>query len=243
MGSFDNGANLNLTQLKNNLQSIGATVEGDNFPITATLNKLSYTINADGSIGEREWTIAWVYKNSNWSNPYFKDQSLKNNFDFSYEYEDYSEDIDTTYDLSSENDITGQFVVKLYSDGELEITGSGVLPYKEEYGAQIPLTPWFGYYHYIGEGTYGSEQGYGGGANWPLVSYLENNISSITIAEGITGIPADAFQGTKATKVSLPSTLTSVDNTAFRDSRWIANLSNRKSRRCLYIPSVRRILM
>lgn len=243
MGSFDNGANLNLTQLKNNLQSIGATVEGDNFPIKATLNKLSYTINADGSIGEREWTIAWVYKNSNWSNPYFKDQSLKNNFDFSYEYEDYSEDIDTTYDLSSENDITGQFVVKLYSDGELEITGSGVLPYKEEYGAQITLTPWFGNYHYIGEGTYGSEQGYGGGANLPLVSYLENNISSITIAEGITGIPADAFQGTKATKVSLPSTLTSVDNTAFRDSRWIANLSNRKSRRYLYIPSVRRILM
>ena len=185
LGSFDRGASLNLTELKKNLQSIGATVDGNDFPVTATFNGTNYTINEDGSIGEREWTIAWVYNNSNWSNPYFKNASLKNNFDFSYEDGEYSTYIDTTYDLSSENDITGQFVVKLYSDGELEITGSGDLP---EY-----LTPWFGCCHWVYESNLGSENDYCGMESSQLDDYLKNNITSIRIAEGITGIPDDAF--------------------------------------------------
>lgn len=54
LGSFDSGASLNLTELKKNLQSIGVTVDGNVFPVTATFNGLSYTINSDGSITEKE---------------------------------------------------------------------------------------------------------------------------------------------------------------------------------------------
>ena len=217
LGSFDNGANLNLTQLKNNLQSIGATVEGDNFPITATLNKLSYTINVDGSIGEREWTIAWVYKNSNWSNPYFKDETLKNQFTF--------EDIDESYSLTSEEQIVGQLIVKLFSNRELEISGSGIIAQNIGYDANtFGGVPWFGFYHESGmwEGevysSYSSESDF--------AEYLENNISSIKICEGITSIGQSTFQTIKATSVSLPSTLTEINEEAFRDSSWLLNLSN-----------------
>ena len=87
LGSFDNGGSLNLTKLKQNLQAIGATVDGNEFPVTVTYNGLNYVINSDGTTGEREWSIAWVYNGSYWSNPYFKDKSLKNNFEFRYEEE------------------------------------------------------------------------------------------------------------------------------------------------------------
>ena len=120
LGSFDSGASLNLTELKKNLQSIGATVDGNSFPVTATFNGVNYTINSDGTIGEREWIIAWVCKNSSWSNPYFKDETLKNQFTF--------ENIDESHSLTSEEQINeGQIVVKLFSNGELNISGSGTI--------------------------------------------------------------------------------------------------------------------
>ncbi|MBR3134326.1 MAG: leucine-rich repeat protein [Clostridia bacterium] len=57
-----------------------------------------------------------------------------------------------------------------------------------------------------------------------LQDYLIDNLTSITIGESITSIPKWGFYGTAATSVSLPSTLTSVDEESFLDSRWLMNL-------------------
>ena len=150
LGSFDGEASLNLTELKKNLQSIGATVDGNDFPVTVTFNGLNYTINDDGTIGEREWKIAWVYNGSNWSNPYFKDESLKNSFEFRYEDESGYEDMDSNYSLTSENEIVGQIIAKLYSNGELEIIGSGPIPEIEDNsGSNYAPAPWNGFFHYV----------------------------------------------------------------------------------------------
>ena len=74
----------------------------DSFTITGedlngkTINQ-AITINSDGTIGEREWIIAWVYNGSYWSNPYFKDKTLEEQFDF--------EDIDTNYTLKDRKSV------------------------------------------------------------------------------------------------------------------------------------------
>ena len=54
LGSYENGSNINLKKLKSNLESIGATVIADNYPVTAILNHLSYTINSNGTVEEQE---------------------------------------------------------------------------------------------------------------------------------------------------------------------------------------------
>ena len=50
LGSYDKYADLNLEELTSNLQGIGATVTGNAFPIRATLNGASYTIDEDGNV-------------------------------------------------------------------------------------------------------------------------------------------------------------------------------------------------
>ena len=231
LGSYDSGASLNLTNLKNNLQSIGASVEGDDFPVTATFNGLSYTINEDGTIGEKEWLIAWVCKNSSWSNPYFKDETLENQFTF--------EDIDESYSLTSEDQINdGQIVVKLFSNKTLEISGSGFIEQEVGYDEYTSGGfPWFGSYH--ASGIYEENEWSGYDAQWNFSEYLENNISSIKICEGITGIGKFSFLMIKATSVSLPSTLTEIYEEAFRDSTWLLNLSNAR----IWIPLPRNALV
>lgn len=54
LGSFEEGANLNLKALKTNLESIGAKVIADNFPVTAILNHKSYKIDASGNVEMQE---------------------------------------------------------------------------------------------------------------------------------------------------------------------------------------------
>ena len=84
--------------------------------------------------------------------------------------------------------------------------------------------PWTGDYH---ASRIFQEQEYEGYyKEYDFGDYLENNISSIKICEGITGIGKFPFQGTKATSVSLPSTLNEVDEEAFRDSTWLLSLDN-----------------
>ena len=220
LGSFDNGGILDLTKLKNNLQSIGVSVEGNNFPVTATFNERSYIINEDGTIGEREWLIAWTCNNSSWSNPYFKDETLKNQFNF--------EDIDESHSINSEEEIEGQLVVKLFSNRELEISGSGIISQNIGYDANTSGgVPWFGFYHV--SGMWEGEVYYDYSSESDFAEYLENNISSIKICEGITSIGQNTFQTTKATFVSLPSTLEQINKDAFRDSSWLINLSNSRT--------------
>lgn len=52
LGSFGKYADLELSKLKTNLESINATVTGENFPITATLNGQSYTIDENGNVAK-----------------------------------------------------------------------------------------------------------------------------------------------------------------------------------------------
>ena len=57
LGSFGKYADLELDKLKENLESIGATVTGNSFPVTATLNNQSYTIDSDGNVTKAGPTI------------------------------------------------------------------------------------------------------------------------------------------------------------------------------------------
>lgn len=45
----DESSKLNLVNLQSNLESIGATVKGDDFPVTATLNKQNFVIDKSGN--------------------------------------------------------------------------------------------------------------------------------------------------------------------------------------------------
>ena len=167
------------------------------------------------------WIIAWRFDGTKWSNPYFRDESLKNQFTF--------ENIDESYSLTSEEQIDeGQLVVKLFSNGELKISGSGVIKRDGGYDSITRGgTPWFGYY----QSTF-----YGGDyhRNDDFEEYLENNILSIIICEGITGITDQlTFQRIKASSVSLPSTLTEVNNKAFCNSKWLLDLANNRIWICL----------
>ena len=54
LGSFEEGASLNLKTLKTNLESIGAKVIADDFPVTAILNHKSYKIDAGGNVEMQE---------------------------------------------------------------------------------------------------------------------------------------------------------------------------------------------
>ena len=83
-------------------------------------------------------------------------------------------------------------------------------------------TPWFGNYHYSYEWEGEMYSSYG--AELDFEQYLEDNISSIKICEGITGIGALPFRVIQAGVVYLPSTLEQIDEQAFRDSTWLMNL-------------------
>lgn len=50
LGSYDRYASLNLNTLKSNLESIGASVNGNEFPITVSLNNQIYTIDENGKM-------------------------------------------------------------------------------------------------------------------------------------------------------------------------------------------------
>ena len=54
LGGFEEGASLNLKTLKTNLESIGAKVIADDFPVTAILNHKSYKIDASGNVEMQE---------------------------------------------------------------------------------------------------------------------------------------------------------------------------------------------
>ena len=149
---------------------------------------------------ERRWTVGWVYKNSEWSNPYFNDESLENIFDFEY--------LDTSHSIFSEDELVGDFVIKLYADGELNISGTGELPIEE---AALGQAPWKGSYH---ADFYDMSSDY-------FYNYLINNVSKVVLAEGITSIPRFAFSNVNYSDFELPSTITNIDETAFEFSDWI----------------------
>jgi len=50
LGSYDKSVSLNLNTLKSNLESIGASVNGNEFPITVSLNNQIYTIDENGKM-------------------------------------------------------------------------------------------------------------------------------------------------------------------------------------------------
>ena len=162
---------------------------------------------------EKEWTIAWVYKNSHWSNPYFKNKTLENSFTFT--------GMDTNYSINSEDDLEGDFVAKLYTDGTLKISGTGAIPDMRFEDNVIPSEPWTGGYNRIYQYNGNITEGYGGDDSLNYGQYLSNTISSILIDEGITSIPIWAFCATKATSYEFPTTITNIDFEAFIDSEWI----------------------
>ena len=167
----------------------------------------------------KDWIIGWVYKNGAWSNPYFKDKELENSFTFGYTESSYARSVDTRYSLNSENEVTGQLVVKLYNNGELNISGNGEVPNIDDDGGNS-CGPWFGGIHWVD-----SEEGYDDSyrlySDDNLLAYLNNHISKIVFEEGITSIQYQAFYGTQATDVKIPSTMTEIDFQAFRDSAWL----------------------
>ena len=160
---------------------------------------------------EKEWSVAWVYKNSNWSNPFFKDKSLENDFEFEY--------IDTDYSLTSEDELEGDIVIKLYTDGMLKISGNGAIPDLRSEENSYPNEPWLGGYNELYEYEGALYRGYF--SEYEFEQYLNNTISTIKFEEGITSIPRWSFSYTKANNVYLPSTLTFIDTEAFRDSAWL----------------------
>ena len=58
LGSFDKNGYLDLDKLKTNMGNIGATVTGESFPVTVTLNGASYTIDGDGNVTKAGPTIS-----------------------------------------------------------------------------------------------------------------------------------------------------------------------------------------
>ena len=152
--------------------------------------------------GPKEWIIAWVYKNNAWSNPYFKDETLENTFSF--------EDIDTNYSINSENELTGQFVVKLYPDGELNFSGTGAIPEVMINGYE--LNPIKGCCHVDVNSSY-ANQNNGAYAiiDGDFYNYLKNNIKSVVFGEGITSISEMSFSDlNQLSNVKFSSTITSI---------------------------------
>ena len=169
---------------------------------------------------EKEWSVAWVYDGSDWSNPYFKDKTLENNFSFSDDSGTYSWYMDTSYSLNSEEDISGELVVKLYTDGELVISGSGPLVVFGEPNSVDKTCPWKGGFHECY--TYNNNQTYYEYiTDTDFLIYLRDHISTVVFSEGITSIPRWAFHSFQATNYVFPSTITSIDSRAFEESSWI----------------------
>ena len=177
------------------------------------------------NVDEKEWSIAWVYKDSEWSNPYFKDEALKNSFVFDEIESTYSYLLDTRYSITSESELTGDYIAKLYTDGEFKIMGSGPLNFENlEYHN---YNPWLGAYHNIYR-VNGEEDEYDySNSNYDFKEYLENHITTITIGEGITSLPRLIFANNSYNvSFQFPETLTSVDEEAFLMSNWIREKRN-----------------
>lgn len=80
----------------------------------------------------------------------------------------------------------------LYDDGELVITGEGILTCNPSGVSNGSAYPWYSYY---------------------------KKVKSITVGEGITAVGLYAFDACYATSVSLPETLTSIGSYAFRGTK------------------------
>ncbi len=152
-----------------------------------------------------------MYKDGNWSKPYFKDSTLENSFNF--------EDIDTSYSITSESELSGQQVVRFYSDGELNISGEGPLIVLWPENVVARHAPWNGFYH-TNEWEYDS---YDEDLYW----FLMEEVKTIVIGEGITSIPKTAIsEECGFTSITFPNSIEEINEYAFYETNWIRDLYN-----------------
>ena len=181
-------------------------------------SSLTSLLNSAEEYTDGRWIIAWVYDGSHWSNPFYRDEELANHFDFNSSEQGSYEFLDTDYSISSIDEIEGSFTAKLYTNGELRISGVGILPTTIG-GGHTPSGPWNGNIHVKisnGETDITDYE--------DLKTYIWGQVTKIILEEGITEIPDMAFNAAPFTSYEFPSTLTTIDEDAFAFSQWVNNL-------------------
>ena len=71
LGSYDETTLLNSEKLKSNLESNGATVIGDSFPVTATMSDKKYTIESNGNVQEVDENVVTIAELREKASTYF----------------------------------------------------------------------------------------------------------------------------------------------------------------------------
>ncbi|MBR6033879.1 MAG: hypothetical protein IKP28_03975 [Clostridia bacterium] len=220
-----------------------AKVENENIVLTDYIKYLEEM----GREPEKDWIMALVFRGiyneygeQQWFTPYFKDKELAeefgyNNNKFSGEYEGVKHEytLDPEFTFTSEEDIEleqakGSVVFKLYSDGELRISGTDGLPENRIYASSL-----WGYLfmpNVIDEDEAFYDIFYT--ARDVLFEELTERISKVVICEGIKHIDigyfGDSTPCANATSFEFPSTIEDIDSQAFYYNGWIRILDSER---------------
>ena len=178
----------------------------------STIQKLHEILSSEAKKETDEnWSIAWNWDGTHWSNPYFKDSTLESQFTFT--------GIDESYSLSSEEDLDGDIIALLYENSEtslydLYITGVGAMGVDASDGSNGG-DAWLGSYHALGEFegiTYDYYE-----VDWGFHDFLSSSLGALIIGEGITSLPERCFGNSLFRSVDIPSSMNYIGGKCFEE--------------------------